>query len=719
MIKPSLLALALAGPLLAASLACPAAAQAPAPATPTPTPAGPQIVDSLEVGFDGWIPEEGVAAMWLMLKSQSATEERIRIVGRGQHARSERIVELPAGGRRRVDLALSVSYQMSIEVYRGSELLFRRDVDNAPRMALNNHLLVIDGRPAADRKGEATQGDRTLQVTSIQPEFAPREAACYFSLGTVALRELDPTQLDPDQRDALVEFALGGGTLYLLGSGPSRLKLIEFLRQFPGKDQKVKVFGRAAITRDFGLGQVVTFSDDFLADLVRRDLRSTRLGEEVSRALQTQRGRGRLGPTYERFGGDVEHPGATSLALVAACFGLYWLVVGPGIALGLRKARRRTLGLFTLGAIASFCVLAFIVAGMVRTARGAAFAREVVYVPPDGPALGVADVTLVSGGAWRYDLHLESERPFAATQADEAGHRQLNGQWRAQRFDPSSVRTRRGKSIDLDVRAAPWDQRSVHVVQVRRDLRPLDAEIVGGSPRGKGYEVRIKNTTGAPFGPAILIEDVSSQVGLATNFVDLGTLQPDQETTVFLRPGTRIRGANLPSYKGRHWFTSLDVPSTWSGWANLLPDEQGKLNVRFVVLSQLPSSIRPSGPSLDVQRAALRLDRVRLGAVFERGYVGLELEPGAQQFGMPTGTVVVSRVLTGSPAASAGIRAGDLVLSISGANGQVGITTPDEFVNEVARHRPGQRIAISVQRANGTIQTLTVRLARREDISGR
>ena len=709
--------LTLWGALLVLALASLSSAQTPAPSA---TPAsGDEIVESLEVGFDGWIPAEGVAGMWLVLKNPRATMLRLRVVARGRHSRTERIVEVPPGSRRRVDLALAVSYRMSIEVYEGEALLFRQEVDNAPRMNAGSHLVVIDGLPPQQRKGEATQGDRTLQVTSIRPETAPREAAGYTALGTVLLRDLDPTVLDPDQREALIEFGLGGGTLYLVGAGPSRLKLIEFLRQFPGQDTKVKVFGQTALRRDFGLGHVVTFGDDFIPDLVRLDQRAVRLGEEVSRALQQQQGRSRIGPTYERFGGDADHPGATSFAMVVVCFGLYWLVVGPGIAIGLRKARRRRLALFTLGAIAAFCGLAFVVAGFVRTATGAVHVREVVYVPADGPAFGVADVTLVSGGAWRYDLHLQSDRPFAATQSDEAGRRDFESQWRHETFEPSAVRTQRGKELELDVRAAPWDQRSVHVVQVRRDLRALDAEVTGGSARGRGYEVRVKNTTGAPFGPAILIEDVASQIGLSTNFVDLGVLQPGEEKTVALRPGTRIRGANLPSYRGRHWFSNLEVPSTWTGWAALLPDEQSRLNVRFAILSPLPNSIRASGSSLDVHAAALRIDRVRLGAVFERGYVGVELESGAQQFGMATNTVVVSRVLNGGPAALAGVKAGDVVLSISGANGQISIKTPEEFQNEVARHRPGQRIAITLRRANGSIQNLTIRLVRREDIAGR
>lgn len=688
--------------------------QAPSPTQTPKDEAG--IVERVDLGYDGWIPGDGLAPVWLTLRNSGATAERLRVIARSRSSRNEKEVELPAGGKARVFLALSVSWRMSIEVYRGQELLFRREVENAPRLETNNHLIVIDGRPAESRKGEATQGDRRLKVTSIVPANASPEAATYTPLGGVLLRSLDPGELAPDQRAALFEYALLGGTIYLAASGPERLKLTQLLKSLPGKDSKEKILGRTALVRQYGMGRVVTFGDDFVDDLVRNDPRGDRLSSEVNSLLSTGANRARLGPTYERFGGDVDHPGSGTAGMVVIFFGIYWLIVGPGIAIGLRKSKRRTLLLFAVASILGFCALAFVVAGTVRTASGAAHVREVVLVAPEGPSLAMTDVTVVSGGGWRYDLHLESARPFSATQASESGRRRIRGSWTPEEFQATNADTRRGRSVDLDLRPPPWDQRSVHVLQQRTDLAPIDAELIGGSPRGKGYEVRVRNPTKASFGPAIVIEDIAHQIGRAKAFAEIGILKPGEEKRVFLRPGGRIRGANLPSYRGKHWFTPLEVPESWHAWANArnqTVSTNTRLNVRFVVLSRVPSSIEASGDRLQVHAHALRVDPVRIGEVFERGFVGVELSLTKNMgFGGNQKVVTISRVIPNSPGARAGLKAGDTVVSINGSRGRVPISTVDEFIQEVSRHRPGQRITIMVDRS-GIMSQIRVRLGNR------
>jgi len=689
-------------------------AQAP---SPTQTPKDESgIVEKVDLGYDGWIPDTGLAPVWLTLRNTGATEERLRVIARSRSSRNEKSVDLPAGGKARVFLALSVSWRMSIEVYRGEELLFRREVENAPRLEAQSHLIVIDGRPAEARKGEATRGDRRLKVTSIDATNASPEAATYTPLGGVLLRSLDPGDLAPDQRAALFEYALLGGTIYLVASGPERLKLTQLLKSLPGKDTKQKILGRTALVRQYGMGRVVTFGDDFVDDMVRNDPRGDRLSTEFSTLLGSRANRARLGPTYERFGGDVDHPGSGTAGMVIIFFGLYWLVVGPGIALGLRRSKRQTLLFFAVASILGFCALAFVVAGTVRTASGGAHVREVVLVASEGPSLAMTDVTVVSGGGWRYDLHLESSRPFSATQASESGRRRIRGSWTPEEFEATNADTRRGRSVDLDLRPPPWDQRSVHVLQQRTDLAPIDAELIGGSPRGKGYEVRVRNPTKASFGPAIVIEDIAHQIGRAKAFADLGVLKPGEEKRVFLRPGGRIRGANLPSYRGKHWFTPLEVPESWHAWANArnqTVSTNTRLNVRFVILSRVPNSIEASGDRLEVEAHALRVDPVRIGEVFERGFVGVELSLVKNAgFGGNQKVVTVSRVIPNSPAAQSGLKAGDSVMAINGSRGRVPVATVEEFIQEVSRHRPGQRITIVVNRS-GIVTQVRVRLGSR------
>ncbi|HEY0450431.1 S1C family serine protease [Actinophytocola sp.] len=83
-----------------------------------------------------------------------------------------------------------------------------------------------------------------------------------------------------------------------------------------------------------------------------------------------------------------------------------------------------------------------------------------------------------------------------------------------------------------------------------------------------------------------------------------------------------------------------------------------------------------------------------------RGYLGV-------QVGSTTsGGVLVTQVQAGGPAASAGIRTGDLITAINGT------ATPDPTTlsDVVAGLKPGQTASVAITHANGTTQTVEVTL---------
>jgi membrane-associated protease RseP (regulator of RpoE activity) len=71
----------------------------------------------------------------------------------------------------------------------------------------------------------------------------------------------------------------------------------------------------------------------------------------------------------------------------------------------------------------------------------------------------------------------------------------------------------------------------------------------------------------------------------------------------------------------------------------------------------------------------------------------------------PNGKVAISEVVLAGPAESAGIEAGDVIVSLDG----VGITTPDQFVTEIQSRDPGDTVALVVER-DGVEQSIAVGL---------
>ena len=65
--------------------------------------------------------------------------------------------------------------------------------------------------------------------------------------------------------------------------------------------------------------------------------------------------------------------------------------------------------------------------------------------------------------------------------------------------------------------------------------------------------------------------------------------------------------------------------------------------------------------------------------------------------------VAVAKVTAGSPAAKAGLAAGDVVSAVDGS----AVHTADELAGAVASHQPGDRIGLDV-RHGSTTRTVTV-----------
>jgi len=97
------------------------------------------------------------------------------------------------------------------------------------------------------------------------------------------------------------------------------------------------------------------------------------------------------------------------------------------------------------------------------------------------------------------------------------------------------------------------------------------------------------------------------------------------------------------------------------------------------------------------------LPRLQRGERIERAYMGVATQAASAQGGARVG-----EVNAGSPAARAGLRAGDVITSVDGRS----VNSPEDVGAAVERHKPGDTVTVQVQRAGGR-QSVSVQLGKR------
>ncbi|MET0146465.1 MAG: trypsin-like peptidase domain-containing protein [Ilumatobacteraceae bacterium] len=115
------------------------------------------------------------------------------------------------------------------------------------------------------------------------------------------------------------------------------------------------------------------------------------------------------------------------------------------------------------------------------------------------------------------------------------------------------------------------------------------------------------------------------------------------------------------------------------------------------------------GFAIAIDPARTLIDQLRNGQVPDHALLGVSTRPVTAGAGSAAadGAQVV-RVTAGSPAAAAGVEAGDVVTAVDGRN----ITSPDDLGAAIAAHQPGDEVKITYERS-GASHTTAVTLGTR------
>jgi putative serine protease PepD len=267
-----------------------------------------------------------------------------------------------------------------------------------------------------------------------------------------------------------------------------------------------------------------------------------------------------------------------------------------------------------------------------------------------------------------------------------------------------SIKTSNGSGTGFVVDANGTIVTNAHVVGSESTVQVQFADDetvtgrVSGVDRSSDLAV-VKVSTGRTLKPLALAD--SSAVKTGQLAVAIGSpFGLSQTTTAGIVSGTG-RHIQAPDGFQIDSVIQTDAPINPGNSGGPLLDAQGRvIGVNSQIASQSGGSVGIgfAVPSNTVRDVIPRLER---GETIKRAYLGVSTSGDS-------GKVTVAAVSAGGPAASAGLKVGDVITSVGGKK----VATPDDVAAAIQDKRPGESVAVEVQR-DGSSQTLDVTLAER------
>jgi serine protease Do len=176
------------------------------------------------------------------------------------------------------------------------------------------------------------------------------------------------------------------------------------------------------------------------------------------------------------------------------------------------------------------------------------------------------------------------------------------------------------------------------------------------------------------------------------------------------------RSRNPEQSSGVHNFIQTDAAINPGNSGGPLVNLQGQLvgiNTAIVSRSGGNQGIGFAIPANTVERVATQI--IEEGEV-RRAYLGIRYRGAPQSLiqneDLPQGSAIVSQVESGTPAAEAGLQAGDIVTAIEGAP----LENHLELGNQIASMQPGDEVSLRINR-EGETKNLTVTLGSRSNMA--
>jgi putative serine protease PepD len=322
---------------------------------------------------------------------------------------------------------------------------------------------------------------------------------------------------------------------------------------------------------------------------------------------------------------------------------------------------------------------------------------------------GLVSALLVGGGAYAFGV-LDDEAPVSQAAAsgpalvgkDQTGN--VAAIYAAARDSVVSIQTNGGSGTGFVVDADGTIVTNAHVVGSASSVEVQFADDETESGRVMGVDrssdlAVIKVDAGRALKPLALAD--SSKVRTGELAVAIGSpFGLSQTTTAGIVSGTG-RHIEAPDGFQIDSVIQTDAPINPGNSGGPLLDAKGRvIGVNSQIASQSGGSVGIgfAVPSNTVRDVIPRLER---GETIKRAYLGVSTGPGS-------GGVTVASVSAGGPAASAGLQAGDVIVSVGGAR----VNDPDDVSAAIQDRRPGERLEIEIRRGGGN-QTLDVTLGER------
>lgn len=292
---------------------------------------------------------------------------------------------------------------------------------------------------------------------------------------------------------------------------------------------------------------------------------------------------------------------------------------------------------------------------------------------------------------------------------------------------PSQPDVRQGLGSGVIVRSDGHIITNNHVVEgadqlsvQTKDGTQYDAEIIGTDPYSDlaVLNVDASDLTAVSFGN-------SEQLNVGQWVLAIGSpLSPQLNNSVtagIISALGRLQASpqrtrNPEQSGGVHNFIQTDAAINPGNSGGPLVNLQGELvgiNTAIVSRSGGNQGIGFAIPANTVERVATQI--IETGDV-QRAYLGIRYRGAPksliQNEDLPQGSAIVSQVRSGTPAAEAGLQAGDIITAIEGAP----LENHLELGNQIASMQPGDEVSLRINREGETLD-LTVTLGARGNMS--